>query len=593
VPVLGLDVETNDPRLHTHGPGGIRGDGHLAGISISDGVSSHYFPINHIGDWNVPREPLVSWLSKLLGDPKRQVVGANLLYDVEWLHTLGITIRAELIDVQVAEPLIEEEATDGFSLDALSRKYLGAPKDEALLTEAAKTFGIDPKRELWKLPPRYVGPYAEWDAMAAIRIWQQQQPIIAKQYSRVWDMEKKVLPIIWKMRKNGVRINRAGADKLALTLGREEEHLLCKLNELAGMRVDIWSGSQLAIMCRKLGIEFAYTQIGNPSFTKDFVANHDHPAMELLNRVRTINRLRTTFTEDLFTKFAVGDRIYPQWRQLASDEGGTRTGRMASANPNMQQIPSRAEEATLIRALFIPDDGMRWAKIDYSQQEPRLLVHYASLMNLTGARLVKMAYNKNPHMDIYEFLSKASGRSRREAKGATLGRMYGMGAKKYAAQQGLNEMDATKILDDFDRHVPFVREIADRCAQLAETRGYIRTLGGRHRHFNLWEPSYNDEFMKPCRIDEARVKWPNKSLRRYGTRKALNALIQGSAADMTKLAMIALDREGITPCLAVHDELDLVVADEKTALKCQRVVEECVTLEVPVIAELDLGDHWK
>lgn len=599
--IIGLDVETRDPRLLELGPGSFRNDGELVGISVAVidelGPRAGYYPIRHAGGGNLPHTGVLSWLRSELKDPNITVVGANIKYDLEWLAHDKIEVAGRVVDVQVVEALIEEEAGDGMSLNVLSQKYLKTPKDEALLREAASAFGVDPKSGLWKLPARYVGKYAEWDSLSALLIYQEQlKQIHAEGLETVLDLETRLTPILWRMRRRGVRIDLEHAERLQGKLLSKEDDLRRVLRDIAGRDVDEWSSTDISRLCDDKDIYYPRTAVGNPSFTKDYINNHSHPLIKAIGQVREINRLRTVFVRDWVRKYNVNGRVHPEWKQLKSDDGGTRTGRMASANPNMQQIPARAEVAADVRAMVIPDEGHSLVKMDYSQQEPRILVHYASMMNLTGARLVEMAYKKNKAMDIYQFLADASKKSRKIAKGVTLGRMYGMGAKKFAAQQGLGVDEATRILTEFDASVPFVKELSDKCASLAQSRGYIKTLSGRRRHFNLWEPSFSEEYCEPLPFEEAQQKWFGRSLRRAGSQKALNALIQGSAADMTKSAMLRLSEEqGITPILQVHDEL-VVSEPDMTADKLVRIkdaVEHAILLRVPVYVDAWEGRHWK
>ena len=596
--IIGLDTETRDPNLLTLGPGSLRKDGQLVGISIGyieDTPKSLYFPIAHANGENCNKDAVLDWLRGQLRRKDLTVVGTNILYDVEWLASEGVEIGGRLIDISMMEALIEEEAGEGFSLKAISKKYLGKAKDEALLIEAARAYGVDPKSGMWKLPPKYVGAYAEWDALGALLAYEKQEIELAKQgLNNIAKLETDLTPLIWKMRRNGCRVDIEQGARLGVKLGIEEEKLRVELKKQAGKNIDVWSSKQLSMLCQSLNIDFPRTGKGNPSFTKEFIEHHEHPILGVVKDIREINRLREVFVEDWIDKYVHNGRVYPSWRQLASDDGGTRTGRMASANPNMQQIPSRADIAREIRALFLPEVGEDWCKADYSQQEPRILVHFATVMDLTGASLVARQYCDNPLMDIYGFLGEMGKITRKKAKGATLGRMYGMGAAKYALQQGVSKQEGEQILKSFDENVPFVRELADKCASLADMRGYIRTLAGRRRHFNLWEPREyeNVEFALP--YDKAKARWPDKALRRAGTRKALNALIQGSAADMTKRAIVEIyDNLKLIPLLTVHDELDISIGYEKQAKQCKEIMEHVYQLRVPIIAEVEIGKHWK
>lgn len=596
--VVGLDVETCDPNLKELGPGGIRRDGHLAGISVHCGKFCGYYPIGHLGPGNLDKQAVIQWLRHELKNESLIVVGANLLYDVEWLASEGIEVRGQLFDNCTIDALIEEEAVESFSLSAMAQRHLNKDKDERLLREAASAYGVDPKSGLWKLPPKYVGPYAEQDARLAVQIREKQLIALAAQgLGDVLELELAVTPILWKMRRRGVRVDLAAAEKLGDELVVVENEMMAELVKIVGWQPDPWSNQSLAKLFDQLEIQYPFTANGNPSFKKDFLLHHENPVVRSISEWREVNRLRTTFVSDWVAKYVIGDRAYPVWRQIASDDGGTRTGRMASANPNMQQIPSRASVAAKVRAIFIPDEGTTWCKMDYSQQEPRLLVHYAATMALNGVPMdgsldVRDAYRKDPKMDIYAMLAQMGNIDRRRAKGATLGRMYGMGAAKYAEQQGVSRLEGERILADFDARVPFVRALSDRCASLADTRGWIRTIGGRRRHFNLWEPRYNERNLPALPLPKAQREY-GTALRRFGTRKALNALIQGSAADMTKRALVMIHNScGLVPTLAVHDELDLCISSDAEAEACKMLAESAYQLQVPVIADCSVKGHW-
>lgn len=599
VKILGIDLETKDPSLNTKGPGSFRQDGHVVGVSIATDDRSWYFPTRHLGGGNM--DPTATW--EYLFDTlnvERTYVGANLQYELEWLSTKGITLPGDLIDIQIIEALIDEEQ-DTYELDALSKKYLGAGKDETLLQQAARDYGINAKSGLWQLHSKYVGPYAEFDAMAPLKILQKQRDEVHRQdLTEIVNLECPLTRILWLMRKQGVRIDLDQAKALSDSLKVKEDQLRYDIWKEHGCKIDEWSGDMLASICDRLKIHYPRTEKGNSSFEGEWLENHDNPFLRAVSSLRDINRLRDTFVNSWIFDNVVGDIIHPQWKQLKRDDGGTRTGRMAASNPNPQQVPSRSEIAPLIRKLFIPEDGMDWCKLDYSQQEPRLLVHFAYLCKMTGADLTRMAYRDNPNMDIYTFLAESAGISRRESKDITLGRCYGMGSRKLAVKLGISEMIAKKKLEEFDTSVPFVKEIADKCSQLAQQRGYIKTICGRRRHFNWYEPvnSYNmrqeGKDVRPRKIDAARAKWPDLRLQRANTHKSLNSLIQGSAADQAKAAMLQIYREhGKIPYLQVHDELNYGSESEGKSGELKGIAENCVKMEVPSRADMTHGRHWK
>ena len=615
IKAIGLDIETKDPFLKERGPGFIRKDAKVVGFSVATIDTAWYFPIDHLGGGNIPREAALSFLAGQVRDPSRYIVGANLQYELEGLDAgLGIDVRSRVIDIQIAEALIDEEA-ETYQLDALSKKYLGKGKDETLLREAASAYGVDPKSGLWKLHSKYVGPYAEFDAMGPLHIFQKQLEILKREGTEgVFQLEMELLPILWEMRKQGIPMDMEAADKLSTLLKQEEDKLRLRLKHEFNTDCNEMSGPEIAVVCDRLRILYPRTALGAPSFTADYLDEADHPFLILINDLRECSGMRNKFVDGWIHKNAVNGRIHPQWRQCASDDGGTRTGRMAASNPNPQQVPAGKYRKTgkenpigrAIRACFGSDTGL-FGKLDYSQQEPKVLVHFANLCNYTGARAAAQAYAKDKKLDFYTFMQEAAGIDRRPAKDMYLGRCYGMGADKLARKLNRTKEEAAQILQVFDEKVPFVKEIADACMEAANSRGYIKTLLGRRRHFNLWEPfdayKRNRDFKNgvpgaapcvPLREEEARQKYPGVQLRRSNTHKALNALIQGSSADMTKAALIKIRREGnVIPYMQVHDEIDFAARDEAHALQCQHLAETCVEMTVPIRADLSLGKTWR
>lgn len=599
---IGFDIETKDPDLTRRGPGFIRKNADVVGFSVAANDCSWYFPFGHLSGGNLDRDACVRFLRNLFKDDDRYVVGANLQYELEGLWHLGVDPRGRFIDVQIAEAIIEEERDDGYDLGTLSLRHLGRGKDESLLIEAAAAYGISPKGGLWKLHSKYVGPYGEWDAAAPLQIFGRQLEILKREgLTQIFELECRLLPILWKMRLQGIPVDLERARSLSAELKKKEDELRDALKVDIGFHIDEWSGQHLEALCTKHGIWFPRTPKGNPSFTGDFLSESSDPMLQRIAAIRELNRTRQTFVDEWVFSNEINGWIHPQWRQLVSDEGGARTGRMAAGNPNPQQVPSRSEFAALVRAIFRRPDGGLWGKLDYSQQEPRLLTHYAYLRGFNKAAEVRAAYINDVKMDIYKFLAETAGISRRESKDLTLGRMYGMGKKKLASKLGVSVDAAESLLHKFDAGVPFVRDIAEDTARLADKRGWVRTLCGRKRHFNYWEPvnafdlKQNGRDIRPVNtIEEAEKKWPGQRYRRAMTHKALNALIQGSAADMTKTAIVTgYEEQKRIPYMAVHDELDGPVNDQDDANKWKTLAETCVDLSVPIRADLHVGESWK
>ena len=616
--IIGLDIESIDPDLRTKGPGFIRGTASVSGISVATTSQAWYFPIGHLMGGNLDRESVTDWLRDTLAVSNRSVCGANLQYELEGLDkSLGVEIKSNLVDVQIAEALIDEES-ESTSLNALCKKYLGGSKDEKLLNDAAAAHGFkDVKGNIWKLHSKYVGPYAEYDAQAPLLIHQKQIMTLQNEsLSSIFQLESKLLPLLWKMRKRGIRMDLERANNLSRKLKVEEDELRLAMKRKYGCDVDEWSGGQLAMICDRLGIKYPRTEAGNPSFTSDFIEGTIHPFFDDLSDLRELSKLRDTFVDGWIIDNAVGEYIHPQWRQIATDEGGTRTGRMAAANPNPQQIPAGKYRKTgkpnsigaEIRACFIPHDkSLKWMKSDYSEQEPRILTHFAGLCGFTGAMDVVRKYQASRDFKIYPFMMEISGLDKRPAKDCYLGRCYGMGIKKLAYKFNKSEEEAKEILRKFDTGVPFVKEIAESAMSTASRRGYVKTLLGRRRHFNLFEPVNSWKIreankscppeqridLTPVREEVAKEKWHGLQLQRSNTHKALNAIIQGSAADMIKSAIIAnWEQHRDLPYMPVHDEVNHGVEDQGHADKLHKTIETCVDMTVPIVSNMTVKDYW-
>lgn len=581
----------------TKGPGGVRHDGKLVGISVAtDTGFVGYFPIAHEGGDNLNSAAVLDWARTTLGGSQPKI-GANLLYDLEWLRSSGVQVNGPLYDIQAAEPLINEER-QSYSLSALAKSYLGIDKNEDLLRDAAKAHGVDPKGGLWKLPARYVGPYAEADAELPLKIWLKQEKILKEQ--NLWDMfmlESRLINMILDMRFKGVRIDVDKAEQINDQCLTDEVKALDQIRKLAGMAVEPWSGDEIAKAMDKNDIWYPRTQRGNPSFTADWLNNHEHPFCQELANYRRINKMRRDFVEGICLNMSYNGRIHAQFHALRRDTDGTRSGRFSSSSPNLQQIPARDEYwGPLIRGLFLPDEGKQWACLDYSQQEPRVLMHYAYLRKLRGADEAVELFRKDKGADFHQVVADMAGISRKQAKVINLGMMYGMGVKKLSEQLDMEQSDAKSLFEQYHSHVPFVRQLAHECTQAAAQRGQIRTLLGRVRHFDMFEPADSRNTWpnreQPLAFEAAQEVWKGRPLRRSFTHKALNALIQGSSADMTKKAMLDLYDEGVIPHITVHDELDFSVESRKEAEMYAEVMETCVDIQVPLKVDVEIGPSW-
>ena len=254
----------------------------------------------------------------------------------------------------------------------------------------------------------------------------------------IFELECKLFPCLVDMRFLGVRVDLEAATELKNKLSLQEKECLQKVKKETGVDTQIWAARSIAQVFEKLRLPFDRTEkTDSPSFTKNFLQNHAHPLVKLIARAREINKAHTTFI-DTILKHQYKGRIHAEINQLRSDQGGTVTGRFSYANPNLQQIPARNKElGPAIRSLFIPEEGMTWGCFDYSQQEPRLVVHYAALQNLYGVEEVLDTYHEGD-ADFHTIVADMAEIPRSQAKTINLGLFYGMGKNKLQAELGVS-----------------------------------------------------------------------------------------------------------------------------------------------------------
>jgi DNA polymerase I-like protein with 3'-5' exonuclease and polymerase domains len=584
---IAIDLETKDPDLIKMGSGSVSKNGDVVGISVAVKGWKGYFPIAHEGGGNMDRSMVLKWFQAILNTDADKIFH-NAMYDVCWIKSLGLKINGKIIDTMIASALVDENQMR-YDLTSCARRYTGQGKDEAALYEAAKSWGVDAKAEMYKLPAMYVGDYAEKDAEITLELWQElKKEIIHQDISSIFNLETELFPCLVDMRFLGVRVDVEGAHKLKQELLEQEKELLQKIKKETQVDVQIWAARSIEKVFQKLSLPYERTEkTSSPSFTKNFLSNHPHPLVKLITQAREINKAHTTFI-DTILKHSYKGRIHAEINQLRSDNGGTVTGRFSYSNPNLQQIPARNKDlGPRIRSLFIPEEGHRWGCFDYNQQEPRLVVHYASLQNLMGIDEVLDSYKKD-EADFHSIVSEMAGIPRSQAKTINLGLFYGMGKNKLQAELGTNKQDAEDLFAKYHSRVPFVKQLMNAVMQRAQDSGRIRTLLGRLCRFHLWEPNQFG-IHKPL-PHEAALAEHGPGIKRAYTYKALNKLIQGSAADMTKKAMIDLYKEGITPHIQVHDELDISVSDN--ADKIKEIMEHTVELEVPNKVDYEHGNNW-
>ena len=592
---IAIDLETKDPDLKSRGSGAIIGNGNIVGIAVAVEGWSAYYPIAHEGGGNLEKEKVLSWIKEVCALPNVKIFH-NAMYDVCWLRAAGVKINGHIVDTMVMSSLIDENRLS-YTLNSISYEFLGEVKDEKALIEAAQSWGIDPKSEMYKLPAMYVGNYAEKDAKLTLELFKVLSREMQKQsLQNIFDLETQLFPCLTDMKFKGVRVDIEKAKLLKQQLTNQEQEILLKVKRETGIEPQIWAARSIATIFDKLDLNYERTEKSSaPSFTKNFLQEHKHPIVQMIAKAREINKAHTTFI-DTILKFTHKGRIHADINPIRSDQGGTVTGRFSYANPNLQQIPARNKElGPMIRSLFIPEEGHKWGCFDYSQQEPRLVVHYAATTEpICFDESVTKIVNefKNNQADFHKTVADMAGISRTQAKTINLGLFYGMGKAKLQAELGLNtKAEAELLFNQYHNNVPFVKELMNKTSQFAQTSGSIGTLLGRRCRFNKWEPA-TFGMHTPMTFEEAERTYGRGRIRRAMTYKALNKLIQGSAADMTKKAMLDLYSEGIIPHIQIHDELDISVIDDNQAKKIVEIMESAVTLAIPNKVDYESGETW-
>jgi len=628
---IAIDTETNDRGLQRGvGPGWVHRDGWLCGVSWAWDGGSGYAPIRH------PDTPacfdhdiVVAWLGDLCR--RCHVVFQNGPYDMGWTGIRPMRPH----DTHTMAVLLDENRP-AYDLDSICAWQGIEGKDEALLREAVITHGGNPRRVkefLWQLPARYVGPYAEQDAVATLEAARRMIPQLETNgLMAAYDLECELTPHVLEMRTRGIPISIDRAEQNQELLRgharRELAELKSKLSSRRELTIDdVRSPRWLEHTFTELGIAFPRTaKTEQGSFDKEFLENCAHPAAQHIARARAYHDGAEKFIGTYILEHLDRGRLHAEIHQLRSADGGTRTYRFSYSNPPLQQmnrpepdkanpdhkdhIPGYVDIGTMIRECFVPERGCVWSAPDYSQQEYRLIVHYAARLELRRSEEAVSYYHENEKADYHNLVVEMTGLTRKRAKDCNFAKAFGAGVPKFALMAGLSLDEAQEIMQTYDEKLPFVAEFAAKAKGMADRKGYVRLLDGRRRRFDDWEASWipKEEWeegrraghlMTPCSLEEAHKRqslddhpWRGKRLRRADTRKAGNSIIQGGAAVQTKMALLACAREGLLPMLQMHDELCFSSSSEHEAERPAEIMRDVVPLLVPVRVDNEHGPDW-
>lgn len=589
--VVAMDWETNDPDLKNVGSNWCRpGIGDVAGFALAWGSGmdggERYYPVAHAGGGNLDREPCLRYVRDVVTSPDVQLVCHNMLYDIGWTWgRLGYKPARVPWDTQIAVALLDEyrqRNNQGYNLNACARDYAGVLKDETLLQQAAEYFGLHAKNDLWKLHAKYVGPYAETDAGDTLLLWQAVEPMLHAE--GLWDLfllECRYAMVATAMRMRGIRVNTDRAERFRDELKRREAEATARVRTLVGFEVPVWESAALAKAFDKRGIPYPKTDLGAPSFTAPWLKTIDDPLARDVLSIRRWEKARGTFVEGFFLKLATNGRIYPQINPLPTDDAGTVSGRSSCSNPNVQQLSAKdLEMAHEVRGLCLPEEGAQWAALDYSQQEPRIAVHFAYLADVPGAKAIVDQYRSNPHTDFHKMVAKLANIDRGPAKILNLAIIYGKGeaatchelgfeTEWISTRNGKREVagpEGKAFIEAYHRIVPFVSGLKEACKRAVRKKGYIRTLLGRR-----------------CRFGEGKSK----------DHTAVNRLVQGSAADQLKKASVDMyEQLGEVPLVQVHDEAGINKWSDEQVRRVQQCMLDATPLEVPMVVDIAVGEDW-
>lgn len=640
--VIALDTETYDPCLMERGSGWDIGNGHIIGISVAvNPTDAWYLPVRRKAcPKGFPLEQLMDWVTATFTKEKT-MVGANLIYDAGWLQHHGAVIESSFYDVQFVEALLDEHKQT-YSLDSLADHYgFCGKKSNELYDWCSRTFGGLPdgrqRQHMHEAPLNLVGPYAEGDAYLPLQIRDKQRAhVSAQELGRVVDLEHRLIPMLIAMRMRGVRVDMKARDNLAEYIDERLTKAKKIVMSIGGVGFNTNASSDLARVFDANGWEYPLlpptvkqlakekaTGIATPikpSFKKDWLLQQDIPFAKAVADVRRLDKLKGTFVDGYF-KLAHEGRIHSSLHPLRTGDYGTVSGRLSSSSPNVQNIPSRDPEfGPLIRGLFLPEEGEEWVSSDYSQIELRMLAHYARGEGATDARRL---LNTDLNADFHQMVMDKTGLPRKPAKTVSFSLCYGSGVQNTADLLNCTVEEAVEFRNMHFAGMPFMKATFEACMATASTRGYLFTILGRRARFPHWEPDifrFPDEHQDDLKelglfdsrdeCDDAVTAYFGKQgitnlrgsqSKRARTYKALNSLLQGSAADLMKQAMVDIWESGVcdtlgAPLITVHDELNwssprTTEADEAIS-EANVLMENAIPITVPVRVETDKGKDW-
>jgi len=637
IDTVAVDIETYDPNLKTKGLGAIRNDGFICGIAVATGKETAYFPLRHSDIFTDYKRDEKIWdvlNKKIFQNENITKVFHNAMYDVCWIRAVtGMKMKGRIVDTMIAASVIDENRFK-YSLDSLSKDYLNEEKYKYDLQQKTLEWSggtvKDPMTNMHKLPASIVKEYAKQDVNLTYKLWNLFNKEIdevlytkedgeQKTCRQIFELETRLFLCLVDMKFKGVRIDVAKAIEFGRHLKKRREQILKAIESLTTIRVDIWAASSIKKLLDHLHIkDYKVTPKSKmPQLPKDYLKTHSNKCLRMIAKAREYDKAANTFIDGLLEYVHEG-RIHADINQIRSDSGGTVTGRFSMSNPNLQQIPAKGFIGQKMRELFIPEEGCKWGSFDYSQQEPRIVVHYAIKLGLPGTENLQEEFDKDD-ADFHQIVADMANISRKQAKTINLGLFYGMGKIKLQKELGLDQRQARELFNEYHGRVPFVRQLSQELIDFAKDNRLLFTLYDRFCRFNKWETTNKEWNPEINRFNEVPLYTKEKAMEAFKaemldkykenkidanymdyfdryytpafTYKALNRLIQGSAADMTKKAMVDLYEKGIIPHIQIHDELCFSTTDHESKL-IKETMEQTIPLEVKNKVDYESGPNW-
>ena len=558
----------------------------LVGVSFAvQAGEAAYVPVDHRymgAPEQLPLEQVLNALKPLLEDPNKAKVCQHGKYDINVLARYGITVQGVAYDTMLESYVLNATATR-HNMDALADKYLGITTTpfEAVAGKGVKQLTFD------QVDLEQAAPYAAQDADITLRL---HQTLIAEldklpaQAALLRDLEMPLVPILARIEREGALVDAKLLGLQSIELGEKMTALEREAFDLAGEEFNLGSPKQLGtILYEKLGLPvLSKTAKGQPSTAEAVLAElaeQNYPLPKVIMQYRTLSKLKSTYTDRL------PEQINPRTGRIHTSyhQAVTATGRLSSSDPNLQNIPIRTAEGRRIRQAFIAAPGHVLLAADYSQIELRIMAHLARDEGLLNAFKHDLDVHRATAAEVFDVpLDEVTSDQRRSAKAINFGLIYGMSAFGLAKQIDVSRTEAQAYIDRYFARYPGVLEYMERTRQQAAEQGYVETLFGRR----LYLPEIHSK---------------NPALRRGAERTAINAPMQGTAADIIKRAMISVDQwlqSSQLPArviLQVHDELVLEVAEDQLEAVREGLVQcmsSAAELAVPLKVETGVGQNW-